>query len=125
MLRAFGREMATMPGATSKKSILFVGVLAVLESPNGVAEHRRGCCKRTYSSRRNAMNLRSAILFAFAILGTLAMSYRPAWSQGEAGQIAGTVSDKTGAVIPGASVNKSNLKSLAKFWIGADTFGTG
>jgi hypothetical protein len=59
------------------------------------------------------MNLRSAILLAFAILGMLAMSYRPAWSQGEAGQIAGTVSDRTGAVIPGASVTAKSVATGA------------
>jgi len=59
------------------------------------------------------MNLRSVVLFAFAILGTLAMSCRPTWSQGEAGQIAGTVSDKTGAVIPGASVTAKSVTTGA------------
>jgi hypothetical protein len=33
MLRASGREMATMPGATSKKSILFAGVFCRFGKP--------------------------------------------------------------------------------------------
>jgi len=50
------------------------------------------------------MNLRSAILFALAFLGTLVMSCQPAWSQAETGSITGVVTDPTGAVIPGATV---------------------
>lgn len=55
------------------------------------------------------MNLKSAILLAFAFLATLAMNCQPAWAQAEAGSVAGTVTDPSGAVIPGATVTAKNI----------------
>jgi hypothetical protein len=44
------------------------------------------------------------IVMVLALLAGICFSYRPAWSQAETGSIAGTVTDSTGAVIPGATV---------------------
>jgi hypothetical protein len=45
------------------------------------------------------------LLFAFGLMLVMAgLSCQPAWSQAESGSIAGTVTDSTGAVIPGATV---------------------
>jgi len=48
------------------------------------------------------------LLVAISLLAAVLFTYRPAWSQAETGSINGTVTDSTGAVIPGASVSAKN-----------------
>jgi Carboxypeptidase regulatory-like domain len=50
------------------------------------------------------MNWKRSILFFGLALVMAALSCQPAWSQAETGSITGTVTDSTGAVIPGATV---------------------
>ncbi|HTZ99950.1 MAG TPA: TonB-dependent receptor [Candidatus Aquilonibacter sp.] len=50
------------------------------------------------------MSWKRSILFLGLALAMAVLSCRPAWSQVETGSIAGTVTDTTGAVIPGATV---------------------
>lgn len=53
------------------------------------------------------------LLVAISLLAALLFTYRPAWSQAEAGSINGTVTDSTGAVIPGANVTAKNVATGA------------
>jgi len=53
------------------------------------------------------------LLVAISLLAAVLFTYRPAWSQAEAGSINGTVTDSTGAVIPGASVTAKSVATGA------------
>jgi len=53
------------------------------------------------------------LLAVISLLAAIFVSYRPAWSQAEAGSIGGTVTDSTGAVIPGATVTATNVATSA------------
>jgi hypothetical protein len=54
--------------------------------------------------------MRYTLLVVLALVAVVVFSGQPAWSQAGSGTIVGTVSDKTGAVIPGANVT---VKSVA------------
>jgi len=60
------------------------------------------------------------VTFFLAIL----LGYRPAWSQAETGQISGTVTDSTGAVIPGADVTATNVATNGQRTTRTGTAGT-
>ncbi len=51
---------------------------------------------------------------AIALLVAVFFSCQLAWSQGETGTISGTVTDSTGAVIPGASVTAKSAATGAE-----------
>ncbi|HUK48936.1 MAG TPA: carboxypeptidase regulatory-like domain-containing protein [Terriglobales bacterium] len=54
------------------------------------------------------------LLVVISLLAAVLLSYRPAWSQTETGSINGTVTDSTGAVIPGASVTAKSVATGAE-----------
>ncbi|MGC2329870.1 MAG: TonB-dependent receptor [Candidatus Acidiferrales bacterium] len=60
------------------------------------------------------MNWKRSILFFGLALVMAALSCQPAWSQAETGSITGTVTDSTGAVIPGATVTAKSVATSAE-----------
>ncbi len=65
---------------------------------------------------------RKIFLFV-ALLAAVLIGYRPAWSQVETGTINGTVTDSTGAVIPGATVTAKNVATGATRTVQTGTAG--
>jgi len=64
------------------------------------------------------------LLVVISLLAAVLLSYRPAWSQAEAGSISGTVTDSTGAVIPGATVTAKSLATSASRSVQTGSAGT-
>jgi hypothetical protein len=58
--------------------------------------------------------MKHILLVILTLAAAVVFSGRTAWSQSEAGTIAGTVSDKTGAVIPNASVTAKSASTGAE-----------
>jgi hypothetical protein len=58
--------------------------------------------------------MNSKLLVVLMLVAAVALGGQPAWSQGETGTIAGTVTDSTGAVIPGASVTAKSASTGAE-----------
>ena len=58
-----------------------------------------------------------------ALFGAVLLSYRAAWSQAETGSINGTVTDSTGAVIPGANVTAKSVATSAERTVKAGNSG--
>jgi len=54
------------------------------------------------------------ILVVLALVALAVLNAQPAWSQAETGTIGGTVTDQTGAVIPGASVTAKSTSTGAE-----------
>jgi len=54
------------------------------------------------------------LLVAISLLAAVLFAYRPAWSQAETGSVNGTVTDSTGAVIPGATVTAKSVATGAE-----------
>ena len=54
------------------------------------------------------------LLVVLSLLAAVLLAYRPAWSQAETGSINGTVTDTTGAVIPGATVTAKSAATGAE-----------
>jgi hypothetical protein len=63
------------------------------------------------------------IVIVLALLAGICFSYRPTWSQAETGSIAGTVTDSTGAVIPGATVTAKSVATSAQRTVGSGAAG--
>jgi hypothetical protein len=63
------------------------------------------------------------LLVVISLLAAVLLSYRPAWSQAEAGSISGTVTDSTGAVIPGATVTAKSVATGAERAVQTGTAG--
>lgn len=63
------------------------------------------------------------LLVVISLLAAFLLSYRPAWSQAETGSINGTVTDATGAVIPGATVTAKSAATGAERTVTSGTAG--
>jgi hypothetical protein len=68
--------------------------------------------------------MKYTLLVVLTLIAVVAFSGQPAWSQGETGTIAGTVTDSTGAVIPGASVTAKSLSTSAERTVMSRTDGS-
>ena len=67
--------------------------------------------QRNASSTGTAGRLLLLVLAVLSLLGTM----RPAHAQSDNGTVAGTVTDQTGAVVPGAAVTVTNTQTGFKF----------
>jgi len=58
--------------------------------------------------------MKYTLLVILTLVAAVVLTVQPAWSQGDSGTISGTVVDKTGAVIPGATVTAKNSATGAE-----------